>query len=188
MPASTMKVKGSTLLSRKAMLGERVGADAYDAFVAEFARTHPSFPQPMLASTLVPVDVFLAFNDALVRRFFDGDTKIFALIGELSAEYFAKQGPYVDNFYRGDYKRFWSMLPSVWKTLYTEGEARAREVDGVLEIEIECPVPHVYFEVATVAFIRRGLEMKAGRKVEMQRLSGFERSKTIRYRFHLPAA
>jgi hypothetical protein len=185
----TMKIKGSTLLSRRAMFAERIGASIYDAFVDDFARRHPSFPQPILASTLVPVDVFLQFNDELVGRFFGGDTRIFWQIGELSAEYFSKQGPYVENFYRGDYKRFWSMLPMIWKTLYTEGEARATSDGATLDIELDCPVPHVYFELSTIAFVRRGLEMKAGCKVEMRRISGFERgARTVHYQFQLPGA
>ena len=182
-----MKVKGSTLLSRRAMFAERIGAAVYDAFVDEFARSHPSFPQPLLPSTLIPVDAFLQFNDELVRRFFGGDTKIFSQIGELSADYFSSQGPYVENFYRGDYKRFCAMLPMIWKTLYTEGEARVRLDGDTLDVELDCPVPHVYFEISTIAFIRRGLEMKAGRKVEMRRLSGFERGgKIVHYQFTLP--
>lgn len=183
-----MKVKGSTLLSRRAMLGERVGPAAYDAFVDEFARTHPSFPRPMLASTLIPVDVFLEFNDALVHRIFGGDTKIWSEIGELSAEYFAKGGPYADSFYRGDYHRFCSKLPMIWKTLYTEGEARAIESPGQLDLELESPVAHVYFELSTIGFVKRGLEMKAGGKVEMKRISGFDRGKKVHYRFQLPVS
>lgn len=183
-----MKIKGSTLLSRKAMLGERIGVAAYDAFVAEFARSHPKFPQPMLASTLIPVDVFLEFNDELVRRFFGGDTKIWLEIGELSADYFAKGGPYADSFYRGDYHKFATKLPMIWKTLYTEGEARAIESNGVLDVEIESPVAHVYFELSTIGFVKRGLEMKAGRKVEMKRISGFDRGKKVHYRFQLPVS
>jgi hypothetical protein len=185
----TMKVKGSTLLGRRAMFAERIGAATYDAFVDDFARKHPSFPQPILPSTLIPVDVFLQFNDDLVRRFFGGDTKIFWTIGELSADYFSTQGPYVDSFYRGDYKRFWSILPMIWKTLYTEGEARASASGNTLDIELDCPVAHVYFELSTVAFIRRGLEKKAGCKVEMRRVSGFEHGgKIVHYQFVLPTS
>ena len=186
---TTMKVKGSTLLSRRAMFSERIGPAIYDAFVDDFAGKHPRFPQPILASTLVPVDVFLQFNDEMARRFFDGDPKRFwQKIGELSADFFSKQGPYVENFYRGDYMRFWSMLPMIWKTLYSEGEARVRSEGDTLDIEIDCPVAHVYFELSTLAFVRRGLEMKAGRRVEMRRISGFERGKTVHYQFLLPAA
>ena len=185
---STMKVKGSTLLGRRTMFAQRIGAATYDAFVDEFARTHPRFPQPVLASTLVPVGVFLQFNDELVRRFFGGDTKVFWQIGELSADYFSSQGPYVDSFYRGDYKRFWTILPMIWKTLYTEGEAHAKAEGNILDIEIDCPVAHAYFELSTMAFVRRGLEMKAGRKVEMRRVSGFERGKIVHYQFTLPTS
>ena len=189
MPAATMKVKGSTLLSRRAMLGERVGLEPYDAFVADFARKTPGFPQPMLASTLIPVDMFLAFNDELVRRFFGGKHEIWFEIGEKSAEFFATQGPYVDSFYRGDYHRFWSKLPMIWKTLYTEGEAHASEAPGgALDIEIELPVSHIYFELSTMGFVKRGLELKAGRKVEMKRVSGIDRGSKVHYRFQLPVA
>ncbi len=93
----------------------------------------------MLAATLVPVDVFLAFNDELVHR--------------------------------GDYKQFWSMLPTIWKNLYSEGEARVRTDGDWLDIELDCPVAHVYFEISTMAFVRHALEMKAGRRGEIRRLS-----------------
>jgi hypothetical protein len=181
-------VKGATLLSRRAMFAERIGAAVYDAFVTEFAAAHPRFPQPMLAATLIPVDVFLEFNDALVHRYFAGDEKrVFADIGILSADYFSSTGPYVAIFERGDYKRFWSMLPTIWKNLYSEGEARVRSEGEWLDLELDCPVAHPYFEISTIAFVRHSLEMKAGRKVEMRRISGFERGgKTVHYQFHLP--
>jgi hypothetical protein len=53
--------------------------------------------------------------------------------------------------YRGDYHRFCSKLPIIYP----------------------------YFEASTIGFVRRGLELKAGRKVEMKLLSGFERGKTL---------
>jgi hypothetical protein len=186
---STMKVKGSTLLSRRAMFAERIGADVYDEFVVDFAAAHRTFPQPMLATTLVPVDVFLAFNDELVHRFFGGDPKrIFADIGILSADYFSTTGPYVSLFARGDHMQIWSAMPTIWKNLYSEGEARIRSEGEWLDLELDCPVAHVYFEISTIAFVRHALELKSGRRVEMRRLSGFERGgKTVHYQFLVPS-
>jgi len=81
------------------------------------------------------------------------------------------------------------MLPSIWKTLYSEGEARATASGDTLDIEIDCPIPHLYFELSTMAFVRRGLEMKAGRRVEMRRISGFDGGgHVVHYQFQLPTA
>ena len=44
-----MQVKGTAFLARKALLGEQLGEDVWDAFVAEIGETIPIFANPILA-------------------------------------------------------------------------------------------------------------------------------------------
>jgi serine/threonine protein kinase len=186
--SSTMKVKATTLLSRRATLVEKVGEPAYEQFMRHVADEIPFFRAPMLPSTQIPVADFLKFNDLLVDRFYNGDKRMYWTFGEQSGEWLSKNGPYVAQFQRGDYKRFWAILPAFWKTFYSEGEARVSSATesgrrSVLEIEIVSPVEHVYFEYSVLGFVKRGLEV-LGARVRVERLKGFSSGdREIRYRF-----
>lgn len=184
---STMMVKATTLLSRQSMLVERLGEAAYEQFIVEMAQDLTSFRRPLLPSTQLPVDEFLRFNDALVDRFFNGDRRVYWTFGEQSGEWLSKNGPYVAQFQRGDFKRFWSILPAFWKTFYSEGEASVSEDGSNLDVTIDCPVQHVYFEYSVIGFFKRGLEV-LGAKVRVDRLKGFSSGDfRIQYRFMLDA-
>jgi serine/threonine protein kinase len=187
---STMKVKATTLLSRRAAITEKIGDATYEEFIAEIAEELPTFKKTLLPSTQIPVGEFLRFNDMLVDRFFGGDKRTYWTFGEQSGEWLSKNGPYVAQFQRGDFKRFWSILPAFWKTFYSEGEARISTptADGeAFELEIDAPVQHVYFEYSVIGFVKRGLEV-LGARVRVERIKGFSSGDSkIHYRFRISA-
>jgi serine/threonine protein kinase len=181
--SSTMKVKATTLLSRRAMLVERLGEAVYERFLVDIGNEIPFFRKLLLPSTQIPVADFLRFNDTLVDRFFNGDKRIYWTFGEQSSEWLSKNGPYVAQFKRGDFKRFWVILPAFWKTFYSEGETRVSSEGASLEIFIDSPVEHVYFEYSVLGFVKRGLEV-LGARVRAARIKGFSSGdREIHYRF-----
>jgi hypothetical protein len=180
---SGMKVKATMLLSRRAMLIERLTEAVYEQFLVDIGKEIPFFQKTLLPSTQIPVADFLRFNDALVDRFFGADKRIYWTFGEQSSEWLSKNGPYVHQFKRGDFKRFWAILPALWKTFYSEGEARVSSHDESLDIEIDVPVEHVYFEYSILGFVKRGLEL-LGARLRVDRVRGFSSGDhLIHYRF-----
>jgi serine/threonine protein kinase len=185
--ASTMKVKATQLLSRRAMLVERLSEPVYEQFLVDIGKEIPFFQKTLLPSTQIPVADFLRFNDTLVDRFFNGDKRIYWTFGEQSGEWLSKNGPYVNQFKRGDFKRFWVILPAFWKTFYSEGETRISGDGAQLDIVIDSPVEHVYFEYSVLGFVKRGLEV-LGARVRVDRIKGFSSGdREIHYRFTIDA-
>jgi serine/threonine protein kinase len=180
---STMKVKATQLLSRRSMLVERLTEPVYEQFLVDIAKEVPFFQKTLLPSTQIPVADFLRFNDALIERFFNGDRRIYWTFGEQSGEWLSKNGPYVNQFKRGDFKRFWAILPAFWKTFYSEGETHVSGDGKQLDIVIDSPVEHVYFEYSVLGFVKRGLEV-LGARVRVDRIKGFSSGdREIHYRF-----
>ncbi len=179
-----MNVKGTALIARRTMYVPRVGEAEWNAFFDEFVAREPSFPRPLLATSAIPVDVVLRFNDQLIARFFGGRREEYWALGELTADFASKAGPYVGLFQKGDYRTFATVLPTFWRNFYDDGEAVARELPGgVVDVEIRCPVRHVYFELSTMGFVARGLTLK-GVTVETRALAGPSRGdRDIHYQF-----
>ncbi len=181
-----MMVKGVAFLARQSMLMQTLGEQTWNNFLAEQAQSEPLFAQPMLPISLIPAEVFLAFNDAAVDRFFNSDRKAYFGFGEKSGEYALREGPLKGMFKPGDFKRFAQFTPSIWKNYYTMGELRA-SVDGdFADVHTSSPIPHVYFEYTAMGFVKAGLEMLSGKPVEHQIVKAFSRGDdTSHYRFRL---
>lgn len=182
-----MYVKGTAFIARQDMLVHELGKDAYESFLAEFAERNPMFRDPILATSRIPAEVFLAFNDEVIDRFFRGDRMTYWRFGEESGEYLFHHGPYKDVFYSGDYTRFLGSLPNVWRTFYSEGECSGELDDGIVDIRITgVPVRHLYFEYTALAFIKRGLELTGSPNLETKKLKGFSSNDDeVHYRFVL---
>ena len=89
-----MDVKGTAFLARKVMLIEEIGEERFNQLVSEMARKEPIFSHPIHATTLIPLRVFVAFNDALIDELYGGDRSAYLRFGEKSAEYALTIGPY----------------------------------------------------------------------------------------------
>ncbi|HEX7665618.1 MAG TPA: hypothetical protein VF407_13925, partial [Polyangiaceae bacterium] len=89
-----MNVKGTAFLARKMLLEHELGEVAAKKAIDAAIATVPGFPQPVLASTSIPMTLFLAFQDDLVKRCYGGDTMSFFRFGEASAEWALTKGPY----------------------------------------------------------------------------------------------
>ncbi|HJL19502.1 MAG TPA: hypothetical protein RMH99_27820 [Sandaracinaceae bacterium LLY-WYZ-13_1] len=183
-----MRVKGTAFMARKALLQEELGADGFEAFFGEFVARHPDWPRPILATSTIPIDVFLALNDAVVERFFDGDELSYWRFGRQSAEWALIDGPYRRIREERDLDRFVASAPSLYRNYFTEGSARSEIADdGTVHLWIE-EIPrehhHVYFEYAIVGYFERGLALVSDRPVEHERLEGFSAGdERVHYRY-----
>src|SRR5438270_13848676 len=111
-----MRIRGTALLTRKAIISKRFGADAWIAFFDDVARAVPYFRAPVMAHTLVPMNEFLAFHDSLIRRFYRGNEKMYFELGEESAQWALTEGPYAEFIADKDVAQFVPSFARLWTT------------------------------------------------------------------------
>jgi hypothetical protein len=172
-----MEVKGTAFLARKAMLIQEIGETRFAAFLASHALEEPFFKHAILATTAIPIEKFIAFNEAMVRDLYGGDVMSYFRFGEKSAEWALTVGPYKNLRESKSLEKFAEMGRLLYQNYFNNGRAETWIV-GNNRVELRIlGVPaeyrHVYFEYAIVAYFKRGLELVGARKVTMRRISGF---------------
>jgi hypothetical protein len=189
-PLAPMEVKGTAFLARKSMLIQELGEPRFAAFLASYALEDPFFTHAILATTAIPIEKFLAFNDAIVRDLYGGDTMSYFRFGEKSAEWALMVGPYKNLRESKSLEKFAEMGCRLYQNYFTDGRAETWIV-GTNKVEVRIlGVPaehrHVYFEYAIVAYFKRGLELVGAKKVTMRRINGFSIGGTdVHYEYRL---
>jgi hypothetical protein len=176
-----MEAKGVALLARKKLVSEQFGEDTWDAFLKEYGEKDGYFRTDILPTALIPIDKFLAFNEALLKKFFLGDERAYITMGERTAEYSLVEGPYKTYLRDRDYRKLAEeSVPKLWKKFYTDGTLEIIYQPGQVEAAIHgLPQRHVYFESAVVGYMKRTLELAGARDVSYRKLAGDD----IRFRF-----
>jgi len=82
-----MEIKGTAFLSKRNQIVRMHGQARWDAFLEGLRRKQPFFVENVLATTLIPVDAFLAFMDEVLAQFFTGDERAYWEIGARSADW-----------------------------------------------------------------------------------------------------
>ncbi|MEZ4312168.1 MAG: hypothetical protein R3F14_29420 [Polyangiaceae bacterium] len=171
-----MDVKGTAFLARKLMLVEDIGEGRYEEFLAEFARREPVFAEPIHATTHLPLQAFVAFNEALVNTFYGGDPGAYFRFGEKSAEYALIIGPYKRIRDTSSVAAFVEAARFIYQGYYTAGRAEGCLEGNTAELKLHGIPPehrHLYLEYAIAGYVRRGIELVSLRSVHMERVAGF---------------
>lgn len=175
-----MDVKGTAFLARKTMIEREFGAQRFAAVLREAVRRDPVLGGTILATSKIPIDAFLRFNEALVRDLYDGDEQSYFRFGEASAMWaLGPDGPYRRLVTDRGVKEFAASAPAIYRNYFDHGEARSEmrspTVVRLSIVGIDAPYRHVYFEYAVMGYFRRGLEMVSGKPVEMIKEKEFSR-------------
>jgi len=183
-----MRIKGTALLARKAIIEEAFGKEAWSKLLADMRRTRPFFDEPVTASSLIPVPDFLGIHDEIITRFYRGDTNAYFRLGEQSAEWALTVGPYKSFMTRKDLASFVDSFPALWAAYFHETTSTcAATLNGdVITLDArDLPVWHPYFEFLVAGYMKKGLEL-LGARVAMQRVRGGpDGGKAFRYDFRL---
>jgi hypothetical protein len=182
-----MDVKGTAFLARKVMLIEEIGEDRFNQIVSEIAKKEPIFERPIHATTLIPMGVFVAFNDALIDQLYGGDRTAYIRFGEKSAEYALMIGPYKRIRETNSVAVFVDSARFIYQGYYTAGRAEGTFQGDVAELRLH-GVPsenhHLYLEYASAGYLRRGIEIMSMHGVTMTCLRGFSRGDDdVHYRY-----
>ena len=187
-----MDVKGTAFLARKVMLIEEIGEARWTRIVRDFGEKEPLFRQPIHATTLIPVAVFIAFNDAVIDELYGGDKSAYKLFGERSAEYALVLGPYKRIRETNSVAVFVESARFIYQGYYTAGRAEGTLDGEVPELRIH-GVPaehrHVYLEYVSAAYLRRGIEIIGMHAVSTTCVRGFSRGDDeVHYRYTIERA
>jgi hypothetical protein len=180
-----MEVKGSAFVARKALLEKEHGAERFDRLLRKFAEREPVFRAPILATTRLPIDAFLRFNETVVAELYAGDEQSYFRFGEASAQWALTGGPYKHMVTNKSIGEFAASAPNIYRTYFTDGEASSEVRGAEVTLRLfDIEAHHVYFEYAITGYFKRGLELVSGKKVRMTADRGFSKGDTdVLYRF-----
>lgn len=170
-----MRVKGTAYIARLQLLEAKLGPEGVADFLRRFQERHPKFPRDVLVTTQLPAADFLDLVDAVVDECYDGATDSLWEIGEKSAEWSLREGPYRNLLEGKEIERFAALAPVLYRNYFDEGDARSSVTDNRIDLwitGIPQPLHHLYFEYSVVGYFRRGLELLGG-TVRMERMRGF---------------
>ncbi len=158
-----MNVSGLPFTQFKAQLIYEFGEERWNDFFEDLKESHSFFEDAVLATTKIPLEEYLAFMDARVKEFNNGDEKIFWKFGKQAAIVSLREsGPYYA-FIRS--KRtpesfFSSILHRVWTMTYDEGIAKNVAEGNIFHVYIrDLPRYHPYFEYSVMGFVLKALEL-----------------------------
>jgi hypothetical protein len=186
-----MEVKGTAFIARRSFLARVHGEARFHEVMAEVIQRDPLFADTIVATTRIPVDAFLRFNEVMVDRLYAGDEQSYVTFGVASAEWALTQGPYKHMVQEKSVERFAASAPVIYRTYFTDGDARGevvspRRVDTFIT---GIAVHHVYFEYAIMGYFARGLELVSRRMVTKKIHRGYSRDDAdVHYEFQLGSA
>jgi hypothetical protein len=177
-----MHAKGSALLSRQFFVekefAELYGAararEMFDAVVAAV----PGLPAPILASTRIPMGVYLQFQEELLRRHFKNDPMAFFRFGAASAEWSLTQGPYRRILESRDLAALAAQGAVLYRNFYDTGSSETfLEGNHVVQRTTGIPAPfrHIFVEYGTVGYFKRALEMLTDAPIRVECVRGFSK-------------
>jgi hypothetical protein len=171
-----MKVKGVALLARKNVVSKEFGRPAWDQLWADMAQRYPCFRQPVLATSLVPLDEFLALHDELIRRHYGDVRNSYITLGEQSARWALTDGPYKNFVADRDFAGFATFFPRTWGTYFVETTSRCTAhigADNVIHFRaFDLPQWHPYLEYFIVGYFKGGLELLCANPILTKRVTG----------------
>jgi hypothetical protein len=181
-----MNIKGTAFLARKKVIVEKFGQEAWDEFLRQQIGHAPFFAAPVMASTNIPIESFLTFQDAMVKRFFNGNTKAYWDMGAASAQWSLTEGPYRTALERRDLKALVETLPGLWNNYYDEGRLSASLEGNIVHVHLyDVPVWHVSLELIVMGYFHRALELFTKRKVAWKQVSGGAPGVDVHYKMYV---
>jgi DNA-binding CsgD family transcriptional regulator len=170
-----VKVRGISILTRKAIVTRRFGAEAWARFYRDVAGAHPCFRSFVTAESLVPLPAYLAFHEELIRRFFKDDEASNIELGRESGRWALTEGPFRMFTRERDLAGFVATLPE-FHNLYFEGAESWSEAalsrDSVEFKVFGLPQWHPYLEHFIVGYVAETLELFCANPIRATRLRG----------------
>jgi DNA-binding CsgD family transcriptional regulator len=184
-----MKVRGLTILTRKAIITRQFGAEAWLTLYRDVAGSHPSFRALITADTLLPLSDYLALHDELVRRFYAEDDRSHFDLGRESARWAVVDGPCKPFMDAKDLRGVVRAFPKFWRTYFAETESRSEAAltgDSVEFKAFDLPQWHPYLEHFVMGYMTEVLELFCANPIGSTRIRGGS-GRSYQYLLHTAA-
>lgn len=160
-------VRGIAFESRRRMIESRFGREAFAEYMRSLSERDPFWKQNILATSKIPLDNFLAFNDGLLARFYHNDIMAYWEWGRMAARWVLTEGPYRNFMKEKDLKTFISrVLPMLWRLYFTFGSADLKIRGRRVRITLSgLPRKHPYLEYTIMGWIEEAMLVK-GEKID----------------------
>ncbi len=170
-----MKIKGFIFKVRQEFITQKFGLRKWNHFIERISKNESFFNNNISPITIIPIEKFLYFEEELLNEFFNGDEKFYWLLGEDSAEYSFKQGPYQVYIKCKNIKKFLNdYLPILWNTYYSGRYIHVKVYKNIAHIYIkDIPYKHIRFEYTVMGFIQRTLKLMGFNKSILTKIKGF---------------
>jgi hypothetical protein len=174
----TMEAKGTAVLSRRAMVIKEMGEEGWNTFLSQLGEQDVYFRQTILATTLVPIDKFLLFNDGIVDLLFHGDRNAYWTLGEQGARFATgPRGPYSVFLSNPDLKKIVEIQwPKLWNAYLGSDSIFESKLEGrIAQTRFAgLPCKHPYFEYFIVAYYRTTLQIVGYDPVTLNKIKGWD--------------
>jgi len=181
-----VKICGISILTRKALVTRRFGADAWAGFYRDVALSEPCFRSFVTPDTFIPLPAYLAFHDQLMHRFFRNDAGSHLKLGRESSRWALTEGPFKPFLQKRDLGGFVDTLPQFHGLYFDETSTRSEAVLTGSSVEfkvVDLPQWHPYFEHLVIGYIAEVLEMFCANPIRTVRLRGGA-GRDYHYLFH----
>ncbi len=158
-----MNVKGYPFIAITKQLKYEFDKEHWNDFFQRFKESHSYFDQGILPTTLIPVEEFTAFLDAMVKEFYNGDEKIYWRYGEEAAKAsLGEKGPF-HIYIKGKREPKYfvdNILARIWSNYYDGGRLKFVLEGNIIHAYIlDLPIYHAYFEYTTMSFNKKVSEL-----------------------------
>ena len=154
-------------MSPTPLVESEIGKEEFENYLRWLAERDPFWKQNIIATTLIPLDSFLRFNDGLITRYYRNDVMKYWRWGKSAAEWALTDGPYRNFMREKDLHAFFlRVLPLIWELYFTFGSATA-EIDGrrLRVVLSDLPKKHPYLEYSTMGWVE-GATILKGERIE----------------------
>lgn len=171
-----MKVKGTFFIARRESLTREFGERAWSELLGDLAGTSGTFARIVTPTSMVPLEEYLRFQEALLSRFYADDVHAYWRVGASTGRWALTEGPYRHLISRtGDLDTtLAAILPRLWKVNIDSGELSFRREGDVVLVTIDgVDVWHPALELTTMGRVQVTLELVTQRKVEAICVTGY---------------
>ncbi|KKM93094.1 hypothetical protein LCGC14_1211850 [marine sediment metagenome] len=158
-----MNVKGYPFIAITKQLIYEFDKEHWNDFFQSFKESHSYFNRGILPTTMIPVEEFIAFLDAMLKEFYNGDEKVFWRYGEAAAEAsLSEKGPFHIYIKRKREPKDFvdNILARIWSNYYDEGRVKFVLEGNIIHAYIlDLPIYHAYFEYTTMSFNKKVSEL-----------------------------
>ena len=173
-------VRGIAFESRRRMVESEIGKEEFGNYLRWLAERDRFWKQNTIATTLIPLDSFLRFNDGLITRYYHNDTMKYWRWGKAAAKWALTDGPYRNFMKEKDLHAFFlRVLPLIWGLYFTFGSATTERDGRRLRVVFRgLPKKHPYLEYSPMGWVEGAIILK-GEGIEEIRAVSVDRHRVV---------